>query len=78
MCRKTSKFLQVGIIVFDGSGPICPKYPNRKLVILLQYLKKSIATALCSVVMHNIHIFYGGPVMLVDTCSFFKLFISFG
>ena len=25
---QTSKFLQVGIIVFDGSGQICPKYPK--------------------------------------------------
>ena len=27
-CRWTSKFLQVGIIFFDGSGQICPKYPK--------------------------------------------------
>ena len=27
-CRKTSKLLQVGIIIFDGSGQASPKYPE--------------------------------------------------
>ena len=33
----TSKFLQVGIIVFDRSGQTCPKYP-----LLLKYIKKKL------------------------------------
>ena len=32
-------------------------------------LRKIVATALCSIVMQNIQIFYGGPVMFVVTCS---------
>ena len=28
-----------------------------------------VATALCSIVMQNIQIFYGGPVMFIVTCS---------
>ena len=40
---------------------------NRKLVIFLQYIKKSFVTTLCSIVMQNIQIFYGGPVMFVVT-----------
>ena len=27
LAAVTTKFLQVGIIVFDGSGQTCPKYP---------------------------------------------------
>ena len=41
---------------------------NRKLVIFLQYIRKNVATALCSIVMQNIQIFYRGPVMFVVTC----------
>ena len=41
---------------------------NRKLVIFLQYLKKKVSELLLrSVVMQNIQIFYGGPVMFVVT-----------
>ena len=41
---------------------------NRKLVIFLQYIRKNVATALCSIVMQNIQIFCWGPVMFVVTC----------
>ena len=41
---------------------------SRKLVIFLQYIRKNVATALCSIVMQNIQIFYRGPVMFVVTC----------
>ena len=40
---------------------------NRKLVIFLQYIRKKVVTALCSIVMQNIQIFYKGPVMFVVT-----------
>ena len=40
---------------------------NRKLVIFLQYIRKNIATALCSIVMQNIQILQGS-VMFVVTC----------
>ena len=32
---------------------------NRKLVIFLQYFRKNVATALCSIMMKNIHILQG-------------------
>ena len=39
---------------------------NRKLVIFLQYTKKKVRQLLlCSIVMPNIQIFYGAPVMVV-------------
>ena len=42
---------------------------NRKLVIFLQYFKKKVSQLLlCSIVMQNIQIFYGSPVMFVVTC----------
>ena len=41
---------------------------NNKLVIFLEYIRKNVATALCSIVMQNIEIFYRGPVMFVITC----------
>ena len=41
---------------------------NRKLVIFVQYIKKKVSELLlCSVVMQNIQIFYGGLVMFVVT-----------
>ena len=30
-CRRTSKFLQVRIFVFDGSGQICPNYSKQEV-----------------------------------------------
>ena len=45
---------------------------NRKLVILLHYIKKKVSQLLlCSIVMQNIQIFYGGPVMFVVTYYYF-------
>ena len=42
---------------------------NTKLVIFLQYFKKKVLQLLlCSIVMKNIQIFYGGPVIFVVTC----------
>ena len=42
---------------------------NRKLLIFLQYLKKKVShMLLCSIVMENIQIFFGGSVMFVVTC----------
>ena len=41
---------------------------NRKLVTFLQYIRKNVATTLCSTVMQNIQIFYRGPVIFVVTC----------
>ena len=39
---------------------------NSKLVIFLQYInKKVLQLILCSIVMQNIQIFYGGPVMFI-------------
>ena len=41
---------------------------NKKLVIFLQYIRKNVATALYSIVMQNIQVFYRGPAMFVVTC----------
>ena len=40
----------------------------QKLVIFLQYIRKNVATALCSIVMQKIQIFYRGPAMFIVTC----------
>ena len=40
---------------------------NKKLVIFFDILRKFAETALCSIVMQSIQIFYGGPVMSVVT-----------
>ena len=40
---------------------------NRKLVIFVQYIKKNLSQLL---LMQNIQIFSGGPVMFIVTCSF--------
>ena len=50
---------------------------NRKLVIFLQYIKKKVSQLhMISIVMQNIQIFYGGPVMFVATCSVAMLLLS--
>ena len=49
---------------------------NRKLVIFFDILRKTVETALCSIVMQSIQIFYGGPVMSVVT-YFERNFIHF-
>ena len=61
---------------------------NRKLAIFLQYIAIRIAaTALCSVVIQNIQIFYGVPVLVVVTwfsevfhkfCIYFIHLITWG
>ena len=44
---------------------------NRELVILLQYIKKKVLPLLLSsIVMQNIHIFYGGLIMFVVSCCY--------
>ena len=44
---------------------------NKRLVIFLQYIKTKVSQMLfCSIVMENIQIFYGGPVMFVVTFLF--------
>ena len=63
LVAMTSKFLQVGIIFFDGSGETCPKYP-----LFLKYIKKLLQLLLSSIVMQNIHIFYRVPIMFIVTC----------
>ena len=40
LAAMTSKFLQVGIIVFDGSDQTCRKYP-----LFLKYIKKIVAAS---------------------------------
>ena len=55
--------IKVGIIATDGS------IQNKKLVIFLQYIKKKVLQLLlCFIVIQDIQIFYGGPVMLIVTC----------
>ena len=42
---------------------------NRKLVMFLQYREKKVSQLLlCSIMMQNIQIIYGGPVMFSVTC----------
>ena len=57
---------------------------NRKLVIFLQYIKKTLKLLLCvycnakhlSIVMQNIQIFYGGPVMFLVNAIYFFWILS--
>ena len=48
---------------------------NMKLVIFLKYIKKNmLQLLLCSILLQNIAIFQGGPVMFVVTCFFLFVF----
>ena len=70
-CRYT-----FGNFVFDGSAQILPTFyfyyfphvqsnQNRKLVIFLQYILKVLQLLLCSIVMQNIQVFYGAPIVFI-------------
>ena len=67
--------------VFDGSSQTRWKYTeNRKLVNFLQYTKKKVMQLLlCSIVMQNIQILNGVPVMfvIVFEWSFSKMSVAF-
>ena len=53
-------FLEVGILLFVGSSQRCPKFPKKDVRnIFEEYWEKIVATALCSILMQNIQIFYG-------------------
>ena len=42
---------------------------NKKLVIFMQYIKKKLLQLLlCFIVMQNIQMFYGGPIMFFVAC----------
>ena len=53
---------------FWWKWPDMSKVPNRKVVIFLEYIKKMSQLLLCFIVMQNIQISFGGPVMFVVTC----------
>ena len=57
-------FYKLGLF-FDESGQIYPKYPKQEVGNIFA---KSVAAILCSIVMQNIRIFYGGPAMFIITC----------
>ena len=60
------KFQQVGIIFLMEVTRHVQSTHNKKLVIVLK-LEKVFQLLLCSIVMENIQIFYGGPVMFIVT-----------
>ena len=64
------KFLQVGIISFlIEMARHIQSTQNKKLVILVQYIKKKVSQFLLySIAMQNIQVFYRGPAMFVFTC----------
>ena len=59
-CMEINIKISTSCIALDGSGK----------EICLQYLKKKVLhLILCSIVMQNIQIFYGGPLKFVVICS---------
>ena len=73
VCRQTSKLVQVGIIVFDGSNQTCPKYPKQKVgKIFAIYSEKviEIAVVFYRDAKHS-HILWiqSCSLLLVVTCS---------
>ena len=73
--NKHQSFYKLTLSFFMEVARHVQSTQNRKLVIFLQYNKKKVLQVLlCSVVMQNIQIFYGVPVMLAVTC--FILFLT--
>ena len=63
---KHQSFYKLALsFLIDVSGHV-QSTQNRKLVIFLQYIKKKVLhLLLCSIVMQNIQIFYGGQSCLL-------------
>ena len=66
-CQSLYKLLLSFLI---GVARYVQNTPNRKLLIFLQYIKKKCFNCLSSILMQNIEIFYGDPVMFVFTWLF--------
>ena len=65
---KHQSFYKLGLLLLMEVVRYIQSTKNRKLVIFLQYILKAIHLLLCSIVMQNIRIFYGGPAMFIVTC----------
>ena len=64
---KRQSFYELGLSFLMELARHVQNTQIRKLVIFLQYIRKNVATALCSIVIQNIQIFCKGPVMFVVT-----------
>ena len=58
-------FYKLGLFFLMEVARYVQSTQNRKLVIFLQ---RVLQLLLCSIVMQNIQIFYGGPAMFIVTC----------
>ena len=58
-------FYKLGLLFLMELARYIPSTQNRKLVIFLQRVLQPL---LCSVMMQNTQIFYGGPAMFIVTC----------
>ena len=58
-------FYKLGLLFLMEAARYVKSTQNRKLLIFLQ---RVLQLLLCSIVMQNIQIFYGGPAMFIVTC----------
>ena len=66
---KHQSFYQLALSFLMEVARHAQSTQNMKLVIFLQYIRKKVSELLlCSILMQNIEIFRGGPVMFVMTC----------
>ena len=66
---KHQSFYKVALSILMEVIRHAQSIQHRKLVIFLQYINQKVSELFfCSIVMQNIRIFYGGPVMFVVTC----------
>ena len=65
---KHQSFYKLGLLLLMELVRYIQSIKNRKLVIFLQCILKVIHLLLCFIVMENIRLFYGGPVMFIVTC----------
>ena len=69
--NKHQSFYKLTLLFLTEEVKHVQSTQDRKLLMFLQYIKKKVPQLLlCSIVMQNIQIFYGGPVMFVVTCFF--------
>ena len=65
---KHQSFHMLGFLFLIEVARYVQSTQNRKSVIVQQYIQKRVSQLLlCSIVMQNIHVFYGGPVIIVVT-----------
>ena len=76
---KHQSFYKLALLFLMEATRHVQSNQNRNLVTFLQHIKKKVLKLLlCTIMMQNIPIFYGGPVMFVVSCRCLVVMVKYG